>query len=135
MYKVVTSASDCHLLQQDLSRTFDLTAARWVHLNAEALNITNKRAPLQFEYILSMVELSSGNPLYVIWVYSYVNSWSDHCKLFASKATKLLDILRRAIFGCSMLAKGVACIRVLFGLVWSMYVWCGILTLQKTVLP
>ena len=34
----------------------------------------------------------------------YINSkltWSDHCKLTASKATRILNILRRTIFGCS----------------------------------
>ena len=41
----------------------------------------------------------------------YVNSkltWSDHCKIIALKATKLLNVVCRAMFGCSMLAKDVA---------------------------
>ena len=35
-------------------------------------------------------------------------TWSDHCKLTASKPTKILNVLRRIMFGCSALAKGVA---------------------------
>ena len=41
----------------------------------------------------------------------YVNSkltWSDHCKIIASKATKILNVVHRTMFGCSMLAKDVA---------------------------
>ena len=44
---------------------------------------------------------------FVYYLGIYVNSWSDHCKIIASKATKLLNVVRRTMFGCSMLAKDV----------------------------
>ena len=53
MYKVVTNASDCDLLQEDLSRLSEWTVTWQVQLNpgkCEALNVTNKRAPIQFNY-------------------------------------------------------------------------------------
>ena len=41
----------------------------------------------------------------------HVNSkltWSNHCRIIASKATKLLNVLCRTTFGCLTLAKDVA---------------------------
>ena len=35
-------------------------------------------------------------------------TWSDHCKKIASKAIKLLNVLCRTMFDCSILAKNVA---------------------------
>ena len=74
VYKVVTSVSDCHVLQEDLSSIFCWTAAWQVRLNpvkCEALNITNKWAPIQFDYTING-ELFSGNPLYAIWGYMLI---------------------------------------------------------------
>ena len=112
VYKVVTSVSDCHVLQEDLSSIFCWTAAWQVRLNpgkCEALNITNKRAPIQFDYTINGGVIQ-WKP-FVRYLGIYVNSkltWSDHCKKIASKATKLLNVLRRTMFGCSILAKDVA---------------------------
>ena len=56
VYKVVTSVSDCHVLQEDLSCIFCWTVAWQVRLNSgkcEALNITNKQAPIQFDYTIN----------------------------------------------------------------------------------
>ena len=112
IYKVVTDASDCHVLQEDLTRIFCWTVAWQVRLNpgkCEALNITNKRTPIQFDYTINggVIQWKS----FVRYLGIYVNSkltWSDHCKMVASKATKLLNVLRRTMFGCSVLAKDVA---------------------------
>ena len=41
----------------------------------------------------------------------YINSkltLSDHCKVTASKASRILNVLRRTMFGCSAHAKDVA---------------------------
>ena len=48
---------------------------------------------------------------FVLYLGIHVNSkltWSDHCRIIASKATKLLNVLRRTMYGCSTLAKDVA---------------------------
>ena len=112
VYKIVTSVSDCCVLQEDLSRIFCWTAAWQMRLNSgkcEALNITNKQAPIQFDYTVNggVIQWKS----FVRYLGIYVNSkltWSDHCKIIASKATKLLNVLHRTMFGCSILARNVA---------------------------
>ena len=103
-----TNVSDCHALQEDLSRIFCWTVAWQVRLNpgkCEALNITNKRAPIQFDYTVNGGVIQ-WKP-FVRYLGVYVNSkltWSDHCKKIASKATKLLNVLHRTMFDCSILA-------------------------------
>ena len=75
----------------------------------EALNITNKRAPIQFDHTINGGVIQ-WKP-FVRYLGIYVNSkltWSDHCKIIALKATKLLNVVRRTMFGCSMLGKDVA---------------------------
>ena len=112
IYKVVADASDCHVLQEDLARIFDWTVAWQVQLNpgkCEALNISNKRGPIQFDYSINGGVIQ-WKP-FVRYLGIYVNSkltWSDHCKTIAFKATKVLNVLCRTMFGCSTLAKDVA---------------------------
>ena len=107
-----SSVSNCHLLQDDLSCLYDWTVAWPVHLNpakCEAFNISFKLSPPQFTYTING-ETISWKPL-VEYLGIYVNSkltWSDHCKLIASKATRILNILRITMCGCSALAKDVA---------------------------
>ena len=57
VYRVVSSVSDCRLLQEDLSRLYDWTVAWQVRLNptkCEALSISNRHSPLQFTYTIVM---------------------------------------------------------------------------------
>ena len=113
LYRAVSNVSDCQLLQEDLARVYDWTATWQVRLNpakCEALNLSNKRSPLQFTYTIG------GGPILwrslVRYLGVYINSkltWSDHCKVTASKASRILNVLRRTMFGCSAHAKDVAC--------------------------
>ena len=101
-----------------MSCLYDWTIAWQVRLNpakCEALNISHKLSPPQFTYTINGGTIS-WKPL-VKYLGIYVNSkltWSDHCKLTASEATRILNILCRtiysyiAMFGCSTLAKDVA---------------------------
>ena len=113
VYKVVASVSDHQLLQDDLSCLCDWTVAWQVHLNpakCEALNnISNKQSPPQFTYTINGGAISWNKSLvrYLVYINSKLTC-SDHCKLTASKATKILNVLRRTMFGCSALAKDVA---------------------------
>ena len=100
------------MLQEDLTHIYSWTVAWQVRLNSgkcEALNITNKRAPIQFDYTINGRAIQ-WKP-FVRYLGIYVNSnlsWSYHCKMVASKASKLLNVLRRTMFGCMTLAKDVA---------------------------
>ena len=110
IYKVVTNGSDCDLLQEDLSRISEWTVVWQVRLNpgkCEALNITNERAPIQFDYTINGGVIQ-WKP-FVRYLGIYVNSkltWSDHYKIIASKATKILNVACQTMFGCSI---DVAC--------------------------
>ena len=121
IYKVVTSVSDCRILQEDLSHIFCWTAAWQVRLNSgkcEALNITNKQAPIQFDYTVNGGVIQ-WKP-FVRYLGIYVNSkltWSDHCKIIASKATMLLNVYYAEL---CLAALEMWHTRALLGLVWSM---------------
>ena len=112
IYKVVTGIFDCHVLHEYLTRIYFWTVAWQVRLNSgkcEALNITNKRAPIQFDYIINGGAIQ-WKP-FVRYLGIYVNSnlsWSYHCKMVASKASKFLNVLYRTMFGCTTLPKNVA---------------------------
>ena len=89
VYRIVSSISDCQLLQEDLSRLYDWTVAWQVWLNPanyEALNISNKRSPPQFTYTIGNGSISWKSLVQYLGV--YINSkltWSDHCRLTAQK--------------------------------------------------
>ena len=76
------------------SRIYSWTVAWEVRLNSgkcKALNITNKWAPIQFDYTINGGAIR-WKP-FVRYLGIYVNSslpWSYHCKMVASKASKLL---------------------------------------------
>ena len=75
----------------------------------EALNITHKRAPIQFDYIINGGTIQWKLFVLYLGIYVYSNlSWSYHCKMVASKASKLLNVLCRTMCGCTTLAKDVA---------------------------
>ena len=105
VYRVVSNASDCQLLQEDLTRVFDWTVAWQVRLNpakCEALNLSNKCFPPQFVYAIGGEPISWKSLVRYLGV--YINSkltWSDHCKVAASRASRVLNVLRQTMFGCS----------------------------------
>ena len=74
VYKVVTDASDCHVLQEDLACIFGWTVAWQVCLNpvkCEALNISNKWTPIQFDYSIDGGVIQ-WKPLFAIWGYMLI---------------------------------------------------------------
>ena len=84
--------------QEDLVLVFDWTVTWEVRLNpakCEALNLSNKRSPLQFT-----CTIGGGSILWksLVWYLGvYINSkltWSDHYKVTASRAFRILNVLR-----------------------------------------
>ena len=68
VYRVVSSISDCQLLQEDLSRLYDWTVAWQVWLNpakCKALNISNKHSPPT----PLVMDLFHGSLWFDIWEY------------------------------------------------------------------
>ena len=105
--KAVSNVSDCQLLQEDFAQVYDWTVTWQVQLNSgkcEALNLSNKRSPIQFTYTIGGGPGSISESI-------YINSkliWSDHSKVIASRASKILNLLQQTMFGCSAHAKDVA---------------------------
>ena len=65
MYRAVSNALDCQLLQEDLARVFDWTVTWQVRLNpakCEAVNLSNKHSPPQFTYTIG-----DGPILWNLW--------------------------------------------------------------------
>ena len=72
----------------------------------EAVNITNKRHPINFEYFIGSHPIPwSQKVKYLGIVISSKLRWNDHCRYVVSKATKCLNRIRRAMFGCTQAAK------------------------------
>ena len=75
MYRVVSNASDCQLLQEDLAQVFDWTVTWQVRLNpakCEGLNLSNKHFPPQFVYTIG------GEPISWKSLVRYLPSGSMH---------------------------------------------------------
>ena len=109
LYRRVTSLHDCAKLQADLSKLYRWTQRWQLHLNiskCKVLCISNKRAPPYMTYTINNATLE--------WVNSYkylgirITShlrWSEQCRDAASKAMKILNLLRRTMHGTSTEAK------------------------------
>ena len=75
----------------------------------EALSLSNKRFPPQSVYTIGCEPISWKYLVRYLGV--CINSkltWSDHCRVTVSRASKVLNVLRQTMFGCSAHAKNVA---------------------------
>ena len=72
----------------------------------EALCITNKRSPLYFDYKIGGCSLHWSSSVKYLGI--YINSklnWNNHCTHMAAKATRILNLFQRHLFGCSLATK------------------------------
>ena len=105
----VQTVQDCQILQADLnsiSRWCDMWQLRLNPSKCEVLCITNKRSPLYFDYKIGGCSLHWSSSVKYLGI--YINSklnWNNLCAHVAAKATKILNLLRRHLFGCSLAAK------------------------------
>ena len=109
LYSQVSCFDDCSKLQDDLSNVFHWSLKWQLKLNpkkCEATNISNKRSSINFDYCVGSNPIQWSKKVKYLGV--VINSklkWSDHCQYVVSKATKCLNRLRRAMFGCTQQAK------------------------------
>ena len=112
LYAKVSSLHDCLMLHDDLSRIYNWSIRWQLHLNpnkCEAINITNKRTPVSFTYLIGSQPISWVSKVRYLGV--VINSklnWSDHCQKIVQKASLCLNRLRRAMYGCTDVAKSLA---------------------------
>lgn len=105
LYTTVSTTEDCIQLQNDLD-SVSSWCNRWqMRLNSqkcELLCISNKRVPPKFDYVISGSQLNWRTSIRYLGVHiSSTLSWNDHCSAIAAKATRVLNFLRRAMFGCT----------------------------------
>ena len=109
IYHQVSSIQDCHFLQQNLNSCLQWCSQWQVNLNpakCEALCISNKQSPLTFIYHCKdqPIQWKQGVKYLGIYLNQHL-TWGDHCKFVHSKVTRVLNLLRRKLYGCSQSAK------------------------------
>lgn len=128
LYHQIASYEDCCFLQSNLD-SFLQWCSRWQMSlqpqKCEALCITNKRLPIDFTYYCSTYPLGwSKSVKYLGVVINGHLTWSDHCKSVCSKATRVLNFLRRKLYCCSSVAKSRAYSALILPLfLYSCQVW------------
>ena len=88
-------------------------SAKWqLNLNPHkcvALNISNKRLPIAFNYCIGSYSISwSKKVKYLGIILNSKLKWDDQCHYVVNKATQCLNRLRRAMYGCTFTAKAHA---------------------------
>ena len=109
LYSRVSCYDDCLKLQDDLSCVYQWSLKWQLKLNpkkCKAINISYKRFPINFDYCIgSCPILWSQKIKYLGVVMNSKLKWNDHCQYVVSRATKCLNRLRRAMYGCTQEAK------------------------------
>ena len=112
LYKTIRSTEDCEALQADLDSICDWCNLWQMRLNpskCEALCISNKHLPITFNYQLEGCSLKwSLTVKYLGVILNTKLTWNDQCTYVVSKATRMLNLLRRNLFACSSAAKNKA---------------------------
>jgi len=116
LYREVCTLTDCELLQGDLSNVSSWSQRWQLKLNwskCEAISITNKRNPLSFSYTVDCHPIQwSPQVHYLGVIFDSHLKWSAQCHRVASKATRVLNILRRSLFNCHSVVKSLAYISI-----------------------
>ena len=128
LYHPIVSHHDCSFLQDNLNSFLDWCSRWQMSLQphkCEALCISNKRLLVQFTYYCSVYPLRwSKSVRYLGVVVNNRLTRSDQCRSVCSKATGVLNLLRRKLYCCSTTAKSRAfCALVLPILQYSCQVW------------
>ena len=112
IFREVSSKSDIDALQCDLVKIYQWTQKWQLHLNlskCKAICISNKRSPPSAQYLINNV------PLQWVDTFKYLGitinqklKWDDHSTNAVLKASRMLNLLRRNMRGCSKSAKSKA---------------------------
>ena len=119
---------DCLSLQADLDaiyRCCHLWQMKLHPLKCKVLCISNKCSPLKFDYKINDVLLKCRSFVKYLGIHIISKlSWNDQCFANTTKATRVLNIIRRNLFGCSVSTKSRAFrVLVLSILEYAAQVW------------
>ena len=112
LHAKISTRFDCLKLQDDLSRIYNWSLRWQLNLNplkCEAINFTNKRAPVSFTYSIGLQPINWVTKMkYLGIVFNSKLNWTDHCQKIVQQASLSLNRLRRAMYGCYDTAKSLA---------------------------
>ncbi len=112
IFRVITCKQDCDGLQADLNRLYHWTQLWQLSLNqskCKAMRITNKRTKIEYTYNLNNVLLEWVDTFKYLGVkFNSKLTWTDQVSEAKLKATRVLNLLRRSMHGCSEQAKARA---------------------------
>ena len=109
VFREICSTQDCSTLQADLGTLFAWTQKWQLTLNTskcKVMCITNRKIPHTYTYHVN------NSPLEWVDAFKYLGvkinkklNWGDHIAEATSKATRVLNLLRRTMYGCHKDAK------------------------------
>ncbi len=109
IYREISESADCAAVQEDLARLYNWTQKWQLALNlskCKVICISNKRKPPTYTYRLNNVAIECVDTFKYLGV--RINpelKRGDHVTDVAAKANRILNLLRRTMYGCSKGAK------------------------------
>ena len=112
LYRTINNPSDEQQLQHDPDTMIEWANTCLVRFNAKKchlLKITRQRKPLQTEYNIegSILEEVQHHPNLGVELTSDL-TWKTHIANISGKANRILNLLRRHLYGCSLEVKSRA---------------------------
>ena len=109
IYREVSHRRDAEELQRDLEKISEWTKTWQLSLNikkCKVMEITNRKITVDFEYCLTGTNLDWVDSFrYLGLLIDTKLRWNNHCCNIAAKATRILNLLKRSMSGCSQRAK------------------------------
>ena len=98
IYREVSHRRDAEKLQRDLEKILNWTKTWQLALNVETckvMEITNRRTTIRFEYCLNRTNLEWVDSFRYLGVLIDTKlKWNNHCQTIATKATRILNLLK-----------------------------------------
>ena len=109
LYRSINNPSDQIQLQQDLNTMIEWSKTLLMRFNAKKchlLKITRQQEPLQTRYSIddSQLEEVQHHPYLGVELSSDL-IWKSHITIISARANRILNLLRRHLYGCSQEVK------------------------------
>ena len=112
IYDEIRSKADCEVLQKDLNAIYCWSQKWQLNLNlskCKMMSISNKRKPIEFRYLLNDSFLEEVDTFRYLGIQiSSKLSWKGQIADASARATRILNLLKRSMYGCTKQAKARA---------------------------